>query len=140
MSQSIRITVGEAVVRFLAAQMIEVEGKVEPYFSGVFAIFGHGNALGIGDALASMRDELPTYRGQNEEGMALAAVALAKASRRAACGIVTTSIGPGALNVVTAAGVAMANRLPLLIISGETFNSRTPDPVSTTGIACLAAK
>ncbi len=129
MSQRIRITVGEAVVRFLAAQVIEVDGKIEPYFAGVFAIFGHGNALGIGDALASMSDVLRTYRGQNEEGMALAAVALAKASRRTACGIVTTSIGPGALNVVTAAGVAMANRLPLLILSGETFNSRTPDPV-----------
>lgn len=129
MSQRIRITVAEAVVRFLAAQLMNVEGKVEPYFSGVFAIFGHGNALGIGDTLASMRNELPTYRGQNEQGMALAAIGLAKASRRIACGIVTTSIGPGALNVVTAAGVATANRLPLLIITGETFNSRTPDPV-----------
>ncbi len=126
---TVHITVGEAIVRFLAAQQIAVEGKPEPYFPGVFAIFGHGNALGIGDALSALRDQIPTYRGQNEQGMALAAVGLAKAARRTACGVVTTSIGPGALNVVTAAGVAMANRLPLMIISGDTFNSRTPDPV-----------
>jgi 3D-(3,5/4)-trihydroxycyclohexane-1,2-dione acylhydrolase (decyclizing) len=129
MTQTIRITVGEAIVRFLIAQHIDVDGKIEPYFPVAFAIFGHGNALGIGDALSKFRNEIPTYRGQNETGMALAAVGYAKAMRRTACGVVTTSIGPGALNVVTAAGVAMANRLPLLIISGDTFNSRTPDPV-----------
>jgi 3D-(3,5/4)-trihydroxycyclohexane-1,2-dione acylhydrolase (decyclizing) len=129
MTETIRITVGEAMVRFLIAQHIDVDGKIEPYFPLAFAIFGHGNALGIGDALSKFRSEMPTYRGQNETGMALAAVGYAKAMRRTACGVVTTSIGPGALNVVTAAGVAMANRLPLLIISGDTFNSRTPDPV-----------
>ncbi|MEY3711036.1 MAG: hypothetical protein RLZZ99_857, partial [Actinomycetota bacterium] len=102
---------------------------VLPYFSGAFAIFGHGNALGIGSALYEEQAKLPTYRGQTEEGMALAAVGYAKAMRRQQCQIVTTSIGPGALNVVTAAGVALANRLPLLIISGDTFQSRTPDPV-----------
>ncbi len=125
----LRMTVAEALVRFLAAQRIETETGSEPYFPGVYAIFGHGNALSLGAALADVGGALPTYRGQNEQGMALAAVAYAKAAHRRQCMIVTTSIGPGALNVVTAAGVAMANRLPLLVLSGETFNSRLPDPV-----------
>jgi 3D-(3,5/4)-trihydroxycyclohexane-1,2-dione acylhydrolase (decyclizing) len=136
---TVRMTMGEALARYLAAQRIDLDGAGAghtedprpgaPLFPGVYAIFGHGNALGFGDALALLGDQLPTYRGQNEQGMALAAVAYAKAARRRQCMVVTTSIGPGALNVVTAAGVAMANRLPLLIISGDTFASRVPDPV-----------
>ena len=124
-----KMNLSEAIVKWLIAQKIETENGVLPYFSGAFAIFGHGNALGIGSALYEEQTKLPTYRGQTEEGMALAAVGYAKAMRRQQCQIVTTSIGPGALNVVTAAGVALANRLPLLIISGDTFQSRTPDPV-----------
>jgi 3D-(3,5/4)-trihydroxycyclohexane-1,2-dione acylhydrolase (decyclizing) len=124
-----RMTAAEAIVRFLAAQRVVVDDDEVPYFPGVFAIFGHGNALSLGAALEEHRHELPTYRGQNEQGMALAAVAYAKAARRRQCMVVTTSIGPGALNVVTAAGVAMANRLPLLVLSGDTFTSRLPDPV-----------
>lgn len=122
-------TCARAIVRWLAAQKIAIDGEVLPYFPGVLAIFGHGNALGLGDALADMQNTLPTLRGQSEEGMGLAAVAYAKAMRRQQAMVVTTSIGPGALNVVTAAGTALANRLPMLILSGDTHQSRIPDPV-----------
>lgn len=128
---TVRMTTAEAIVRFLIAQQIEDDrtGEITPLIPGVFAIFGHGNALGLGEALEKHRDSLRTIRGQNEQGMALAAVAYAKAARRRQVMAVTTSIGPGALNTVTAAGVAMANRLPLLLLPGDTFQSRLPDPV-----------
>jgi 3D-(3,5/4)-trihydroxycyclohexane-1,2-dione acylhydrolase (decyclizing) len=128
---TVRITVAEAIVRYLIAQRIEDDrtGDIVPLVPGVFAIFGHGNALGLGEALERHRDRIRTIRGQNEQGMALAAVAYAKAARRRQVMAVTTSIGPGALNTVTAAGVAMANRLPLLLLLGDTFQSRVPDPV-----------
>lgn len=128
---TVRITMAEALVRFLIAQRIidDRSGEVLPLFAGIFAIFGHGNALGLGEALEHHRDEIRTIRGQNEQGMALAAVGYAKAARRRQVMGVTTSIGPGALNTVTAAGVAMANRLPLLLLPGDTFQSRSPDPV-----------
>lgn len=124
-----KITVSEAIVRWLLSQKIETDQGLQSYFAGVHAIFGHGNALGLGVSLSAAREQVITYRGQSEQGMALAAIGFAKAKRRQQCQIVTTSIGPGALNVVTAAGVALANRLPLLILSGDTFNSRNPDPV-----------
>jgi 3D-(3,5/4)-trihydroxycyclohexane-1,2-dione acylhydrolase (decyclizing) len=126
-----RMTVAEALVRFLVAQHIEDDrdGVTKPLIPGVYAIFGHGNALGLGEALEKHRDQIRTIRGQNEEGMALAAVGYAKAARRRQVMAVTTSVGPGALNTVPAAGVAMANRLPLLLLLGDTFNSREPDPV-----------
>ena len=95
----------------------------------MFAIFGHGNVTCLGQALEEARDELPTWRGQNEQGMALAAVGFAKAMRRRQIMIATSSIGPGATNMVTAAAVAHSNRLPLLLMSGDTFRSRIPDPV-----------
>ncbi len=95
----------------------------------MFAIFGHGNVLGMGTALHEVRDELPTWRGQTEEGMALAAVAYAKATDRRQVMAATSSIGPGALNMVTAAGLAHANRLPVLLLPGDTFTGRAPDPV-----------
>lgn len=128
---TMRMTTAEAIVRFLIAQQIEDErtGEVVPLIPGVFAIFGHGNALGLGEALEKHRAQVRTIRGQNEQGMALAAVAYAKAARRRQVMAVTTSIGPGALNTVTAAGVAMVNRLPLLLLPGDTFQSRLPDPV-----------
>ncbi len=128
---TVRATMAEALVRYLIAQHIEDErtGQVVPLIPGVYAIFGHGNALGLGEALERHRAEIRTIRGQNEQGMALAAVAYAKAARRRQVMAVTTSIGPGALNTVTAAGVAMANRLPLLLLPGDTFQSRLPDPV-----------
>lgn len=126
-----RLTAAEALVRFLVAQEVEDErtGERVPLVPGVFAIFGHGNALGLGEALHRHRDRIRTIRGQNEEAMALAAVGYAKAARRRQVMAVTTSIGPGALNTVPAAGVAMANRLPLLLLLGDTFVSRAPDPV-----------
>ena len=124
-----RLTTAQATVRYLLAQRTVVDGKEAPLFPGVFAIFGHGNVLGLGNALWEARDQLPVYRGQNEQGMALAGVAFAKARRRRQIMVVTSSVGPGATNIVTAAGAAMANRLPLLILSGDTFQSRIPDPV-----------
>lgn len=126
---TIRITVAEAIVRFLIAQRTVVEGENVPLFPGVYAIFGHGNVTSLGHSLESHRDEIPVWRGQNEQGMALAATAFAKATRRQQIMVATSSIGPGATNMVTAAGVAMSNRLPVLFISGDTFVSRLPDPV-----------
>jgi 3D-(3,5/4)-trihydroxycyclohexane-1,2-dione acylhydrolase (decyclizing) len=127
--ETVRLTTAQALVRHLVAQRIDLEGSQAPLFPGVFAIFGHGNVTSLGEALASVRDELPTWRGQNEQAMAMAAVAFAKARRRRQIMIATSSIGPGALNMVTASGIAHANRLPLLILSGDTFASRIPDPV-----------
>ena len=123
-----RLTTAQALVRWLAAQRTELmDGTEAPLFGAVFAIFGHGNVLGMGTALAD--SDLPVWRGQNEQGMALAAVGLAKATHRRQVGVATSSIGPGALNMVTAAGVAHANRLPLLLLPGDTFVNRAPDPV-----------
>ena len=97
-----KITVGEAIARWLVAQEIELDnGKIVPYFAGVMSIFGHGNALGFGDALFDLQDRITTFRGQNETGMGLAAVGYAKAQRRQRAMVVTTSVGPGAMNVVT---------------------------------------
>ena len=123
-----RLTMAQALVRWLAAQRTELmDGTEAPLFGAVFAIFGHGNVLGLGTALAE--SELPVWRGQTEQGMALAAVGYAKATHRRQVGVATSSIGPGALNMVTAAGVAHANRLPLLLLPGDTFVNRAPDPV-----------
>ena len=131
MSTTVRMTVAEAIVRFLSAQRVldERTGVEIPFVPGVYAIFGHGNALGLGEALEKHRDVIRTVRGQNEGAMALAAVGYAKASRRQQIMAVTTSIGPGALNTAAAAGTAMANRLPMLLLLGDTFVSREPDPV-----------
>jgi 3D-(3,5/4)-trihydroxycyclohexane-1,2-dione acylhydrolase (decyclizing) len=123
---TIRLTAAQAMVRWLSVQMTE-EG--DRFIEGVWAIFGHGNVAGIGEALYAGRDTLPTWRGHNEQTMAHTAIAFAKAKKRRQAMAVTTSIGPGALNVVTAAGVAYANRLPLLIIPGDVFANRAPDPV-----------
>ncbi|MFI9811163.1 3D-(3,5/4)-trihydroxycyclohexane-1,2-dione acylhydrolase (decyclizing) [Saccharothrix variisporea] len=124
------LTTAQALVRWLLAQHTELlDGSTAPLFPGVFAIFGHGNVLGLGNALEEHRDELPVWRGHNEQGMALAAVGIGKATHRRQVGVATSSIGPGALNMVTAAGVAHANRLPLLLLPGDTFTSRAPDPV-----------
>ncbi|HKA04479.1 MAG TPA: 3D-(3,5/4)-trihydroxycyclohexane-1,2-dione acylhydrolase (decyclizing) [Acidimicrobiales bacterium] len=127
--RTVRLTTAQALVRWLIAQRTTIDDVEVPVFPGVFAIFGHGNVTNLGQALEEVRDELPTWRGQNEQGMALAAVAYAKARRRRQVMVATSSIGPGALNMVTAAGVAMANRLPVLLLSGDTFVSRIPDPV-----------
>ena len=100
-----RLTTSEALVKYLIAQKIKIDNKVVSFFPFAFAIFGHGNALGLGDALERVRNSLPTLRGQNEQGMALAAVAFGKTQLRQQCAIVTTSIGPGATNEIGRAHV-----------------------------------
>lgn len=125
-----KLTTAQALVSWLVAQRSEtLDGREVPLFPAVFAIFGHGNVLGLGTALHERRADIPVWRGHTEEGMALAAVGYAKATHRRQIGVATSSIGPGALNMVTAAGVAHANRLPLLLLPGDTFASRAPDPV-----------
>ena len=126
---SIRLTMAQALVRWLAAQRTEYDGRVEPLFASVWAIFGHGNVAGLGEALWGVRDRLPTYRAHNEQAMAHAAIAYAKASRRRRMMACTSSIGPGATNMVTAAAVAHVNRLPVLLLPGDVFANRRPDPV-----------
>src|SRR6202051_4280065 len=123
---TLRLTTAQALVRYLAAQQTP-EG--EPLFGGVFAIFGHGNVAGIGEALYAHRETLPTYRAHNEQAMAHAAIAYAKAHFRRRLMAVTTSIGPGATYLVTAAPLAHVNRLPVLFLPGDIFVSRAPDPV-----------
>ena len=129
MSKTIRLTAAQALVRFMTAQMTIVDGEKLPIFAGMWAIFGHGNVAGMGEALWHVRDKLPTYRGQNEQSMAHAAIAYAKTMRRRRMMACTTSIGPGAINMVTAAAVAHVDRIPLLLIPGDIFASRRPDPV-----------
>ncbi len=126
---TIRLTTAQALVRYLAAQKTRVADEELPLFAGVWAIFGHGNVAGLGEALHTARDELPTYRAHNEQAMAHAAIAYAKASKRRRIMACTTSIGPGATNMVTAAAVAHVNRLPVLLLPGDVFASRRPDPV-----------
>ncbi|WP_180897888.1 3D-(3,5/4)-trihydroxycyclohexane-1,2-dione acylhydrolase (decyclizing) [Martelella soudanensis] len=124
--KTIRLTAAQATVRYLANQYTE-DGV--PFIAGVWAIFGHGNVAGLGEALYGMRDTLPTYRGQNEQTMAHAAIAYAKQLRRGRAMAVTSSIGPGALNMVTAAALAHVNRLPVLLLPSDVFANRGPDPV-----------
>lgn len=126
---TIRLTMAQALVRYLVNQFIIINGKKEPLFPGVFGIFGHGNVTCLSEALVEVKDRLPVWRGQNEQSMALAAIGYNKAKLRRQIMIATSSIGPGATNMVTAAGVAHANRLPLLILAGDTFVNRRPDPV-----------
>lgn len=126
---SLRLTAAQAAVRYLAAQQVSVGGAEVPFFAGVWAIFGHGNVAGLGEALYGVRGALPTWRAHNEQAMAHAAIAYAKQMRRARAMICTTSIGPGATNMVTAAALAHVNRLPVLLIPGDVYASRRPDPV-----------
>lgn len=123
---TIRLTAAQAMVRWLSAQYAEDGTR---YIEGVWAIFGHGNVAGIGEALHGAKDSLPTWRGHNEQTMAHTAIAYAKAMKRKKAMAVTTSIGPGALNLVTAAALAHVNRLPVLLIPGDVFANRAPDPV-----------
>ena len=126
---TVRLTMAQALVRFLAAQGTVAEGREVPLFGGVWAIFGHGNVAGIGEALYRHRAALPTYRAHNEQAMAHAAIAYAKAHLRSRMMACTTSIGPGATNLITAAATAHVNRLPVLFLPGDVFVSRAPDPV-----------
>ncbi|HEY2779378.1 MAG TPA: 3D-(3,5/4)-trihydroxycyclohexane-1,2-dione acylhydrolase (decyclizing) [Steroidobacteraceae bacterium] len=134
--KTVRCSAAQAAIRYLAAQHVAA-GPVNAaaasaearYFAGVWAIFGHGNVAGLGEALHAVQDQLPTYRAHNEQAMAHAAVAFAKQARRQHAMICTSSIGPGATNMVTAAALAHANRLPVLFLPGDVFASRGPDPV-----------
>ncbi len=127
--KTVRLTMAQAVVRWMVAQRTLIDGQEAPMFPGVFAIFGHGNVTCLGEALEAVQDQMPTWRGQNEQSMALAAMGYAKAKHRRQIMVAASSIGPGALNMVTAAGAAHANRLPILLLSGDVFASRLPDPV-----------
>ena len=130
MKSTVNLTMAQALVRHLAALRIEMPGgELLPYCAGMFAIFGHGNVAGIGEALWAERAHFPTWRAHNEQAMAHAAIAYAKAGFRQRMMAVTTSIGPGATNLLTAAALAHVNRLPLLMLPGDTFASRVPDPV-----------
>ncbi len=129
MVETIRLTTAQAIVRWLVNQRTVIDGTEVPLFAGVSAIFGHGNVTCLGEALEQVQDQLPTWHGHNEQGMALTGVAFAKAKRRRQIMIATSSIGPGCTNMVTAAAVAHANRLPLLLLSGDTFQHRIVDPV-----------
>jgi 3D-(3,5/4)-trihydroxycyclohexane-1,2-dione acylhydrolase (decyclizing) len=133
-NKTIRLTMAQALVRYLAALRVDAGGGTTlPLFGGVFAIFGHGNVAGLGEALYRQHNDpvnpLATYRAHNEQGMALAAIAYAKAHMRRRMMAVTTSIGPGATNLLTAAALAHVNRLPVLLLPGDVFVSRAPDPV-----------
>ena len=130
MSQNtIRLTMAQALVRYLQAQSTRIDGKQVPLFAGVWAIFGHGNVAGLGEALYAARDNLPTYRAHNEQAMAHVAIAYAKAMKRRRIMACTTSIGPGATNMVTAAATAHVDRLPVLLLPGDVYATRKPDPV-----------
>ena len=126
----IKLTTSQALVKWMAAQSIrQFDGSVAPAFAGVWAIFGHGNVAGLGEALYQVKDVLPTFRGHNEQTMAHSAISYAKQMGRRRMMAVTSSIGPGATNMVTAAALAHVNRLPVLFLPGDVFADRRPDPV-----------
>jgi len=127
--KKITLTCAHAIVKYLIAQKILIKGKKEPLFPGVFGIFGHGNVACLGQALEENQKELPTYRGHHEQNMALTGIGYARAKRRQQIFVATSSVGPGATNMVTAAAVAMSNRLPILFLPGDTYANRAPDPV-----------
>jgi len=126
--KKIKLTCAHAIVKHLISQKILINGKKKPLFAGVFGIFGHGNVACLGQALQENQKELPTWRGHHEQNMALTAVAYARAKRRRQIFVATSSVGPGSTNMVTAAGVAMSNRLPILFLPGDTYANRMPDP------------
>lgn len=124
-----RLTMAQALVRFLDAQVLCVDGVEHKFVKGVFTIFGHGNVLGLGQALLENPGDLQVYQGRNEQGMAHAATGFAKQMARRQIIACTSSVGPGAANMVTAAATATANRIPLLLLPGDVYASRQPDPV-----------
>ena len=127
--KTIKLSCAHALFKYLIAQKTIIDGKKVPLFPGAFAIYGHGNVACLGQAMEEFQSELPTYRGHHEQSMALTAIGYARAMRRRQIYICTSSVGPGATNMVTAAAVALSNRLPLLLLPGDTFASRFPDPV-----------
>ncbi|MCH4889821.1 3D-(3,5/4)-trihydroxycyclohexane-1,2-dione acylhydrolase (decyclizing) [Acidaminobacter sp. JC074] len=126
---TIKLTVAQALVKFLNQQYISLDGKEEKFVQGVFTIFGHGNVMGLGQALEEDPGDLVVHQGRNEQGMAQAAVAFAKQSHRRRIYACTSSVGPGAANMVTAAATASANSIPTLFLPGDVFATRQPDPV-----------
>lgn len=126
---TIRLTVAQALVKFLNNQYVEFDGKEEKFVKGIFTIFGHGNVVGLGQALEQNAGDLVVHQGRNEQGMAHAAVAFAKQMHRKQIYACTSSVGPGAANMVTAAATATANNIPVLLLPGDTFATRQPDPV-----------
>lgn len=127
--KTVRLTVGQALVRFLDNQYLDLDGEEIKFVHGVFGIFGHGVVVGLGEAIQERNHSLTFYQGRSEQGMAHAAMAFAKQNNRRKIIAVTSSIGPGALNMVTAAGTATTNRIPLLLLPGDAFACRQPDPV-----------
>lgn len=127
--RTIQLSCAKALFRYLISQKIIIDGKKEPLFPGAFGIYGHGNVACIGQAMEEFQKELPGYRGHHEQNMALTGIAYARAMRRKQIFIATSSVGPGSTNMVTAAAVALSNRLPILLLPGDTFASRFPDPV-----------
>lgn len=127
--ETIRLTMAQALVRFLENQWLDVDGQQHRFVKGLFIIPGHGNVVGLGQALAQESKHLEIYQGKNEQGMAQAAVAFAAQVKRKQVMVATSSIGPGAANMVTACGTATANNLPLLVLPGDTYACRQPDPV-----------
>jgi len=127
--KTIRLTVAQAVVKYISAQYSVADGERQRFVPAAFGIFGHGNVAGLGQALDEYNDDLPFIQGRNEQALAHAAIAFAKASRRRQTLAVTASIGPGALNMVTAAGLATVNRLPVLLLPGDTYATRRQGPV-----------
>ena len=128
-NETVTLTTAQAIVRYLAAQFIEIDGKKTRLCGGGFGIFGHGNVTCLGEALYDHKDVLPLYRGQNEQGMGFAAAGYAKAYKRRRFMFCTASAGPGTANLLTSAALAHANRLPVLMLCGDTFQTRLPDPV-----------
>lgn len=129
MGKTIRLTTAQALIKFLNRQYIHVDGNEEPFVEGIFTIFGHGNVLGIGQALEQDAGHLKVYQGKNEQGMAHAAMAYSKQMLRRKIYAVSTSVGPGAANLTAAAGTALANNIPVLLLPADTFATRQPDPV-----------
>ena len=127
--KTIKLSCSHALIKFLISQKIMIDGKKQQLFPGAFAIYGHGNVACIGQAMEQYQQELPGFRGHHEQNMALTGIAYSRAMRRKQIFVATSSVGPGSTNMVTAAAVALSNRLPILLLPGDTFSSRFPDPV-----------
>lgn len=126
---TVRLTVAQALIKFLDSQFVEFDGVEQKFVKGIFTIFGHGNVLGLGQALEQDAGDLVVHQGRNEQGMGHAAMGFAKQNHRKQIYACSSSVGPGAANMVTAAATASANRIPVLFLPGDTFASRQPDPV-----------
>src|SRR3954449_5604633 len=127
--ETARMTMAQAVVKFLSQQFVERDGVEQPFFAGVWGIFGHGNVAGLGQALEEMKLEMEFHRPQNEQAMVHTSIAYAKMKNRLQTFACTSSVGPGATNMITGAATATVNRIPVLLLPGDTFASRLPHPV-----------